>query len=174
MRNALALIFGWLAFASVHAADLWYVQGDQAMLTVPRHGAEVAATLPSQTRVEWRERQGGFVKVRSGNMEGWVLIFGLRSGISKGGNVLGEISSTVSAPLRKTDPTRIVASVGVRGVMEEALSSNNTRLDEIMKLEMLSRRSRDLPAEKLWRNVETFKVEHLPEQSSTPQGSTYE
>lgn len=149
----------------LHAAETWYVQGDQTVLTEPRPDAETVASLPSLSRVTWLERQGGYVKVSaSGKVQGWVRIFGLRSGVKKGGEGLDTLDGIVSMPLRKTDATRMVASVGVRGVMEEALRSNNVRIDEIIKMEMLAQRTRELPANKFWKRVETFKVEHLPEQ----------
>lgn len=173
LRISIFLV-GIIPFVFCKAAELWYVNSDQVLLAAPRHGANVVGHLPSQSRVSWLERKAGYVRVRSDESEGWILIFSLRSGAKDRSNAFEELNGIASLPLRETEPTRIVASVGVRGVMEEALRSNHILLEEVIKLEVLAHRSREMPMEKIWESFATFNVDHLPLRDSAQKGISYE
>ncbi len=103
----------------------------QASATSP-----IAAKATKGNAVEILDRQGGWLKVKAGKAEGWVRLLSVRVGSGGAGGVgLGDV---VGAATTRSDPTRVVAVAGVRGLNEEDMKQAKFNAEELARLEALS------------------------------------
>jgi hypothetical protein len=85
--------------------------------------------------VEIIGRQGGWVEVQSGKTRGWVRLLSVRAG--SGGAAGAGIGDVVGVATTRSDPSRVVAVAGVRGLSEEDLKKAAFNPAELAKLEGL-------------------------------------
>jgi uncharacterized protein YgiM (DUF1202 family) len=106
---------------------------DEALRSQALATATVVANAPKGSAVEVLARQGGWLKVKVGNREGWVRLLSVRVGGGGAGSVgLGDV---VGAATTKSDPTRVVAVAGLRGLNEENLKQAKFNAAELARLE---------------------------------------
>ena len=108
---------------------------DESLYTQPSATSAVAAKASKGTAVEIVGRQGGWLRIKSGKSEGWVRLLSVRAGSGgAGGAGLGDV---VGAATTKSDPSRVVAVAGVRGLNEEELKQAKYNADELARLDAM-------------------------------------
>ena len=95
--------------------------------------SKVVASVKRGTAVDIVTKQGGWLKVKAGKTEGWIRLLSVRSGTGGvGGAGVGDV---VGAATTRSDPTRVVAVAGLRGLSEEELKQAQFNADELARLE---------------------------------------
>jgi hypothetical protein len=118
--------------SAAHAAPGTLLR-DESLYTQPSATSAVAAKANKGATVDIVGRQGGWLRVKSGKSEGWVRLLSVRAGSGgAGGAGLGDV---VGAATTKSDPSRVVAVAGVRGLNEEELKQAKFNADELARLD---------------------------------------
>lgn len=95
--------------------------------------SKVVASVKRGTAVDIVSKQGGWLKVKAGKTEGWMRLLSVRSGTGGvGGAGVGDV---VGAATTRSDPTRVVAVAGLRGLSEDELKQAQFNADELSRLE---------------------------------------
>ena len=77
-------------------------------------------------------KQGGWLRVTSGQSTGWIRLLSVRAGAGGlGGAGLGDV---VGAATTRSDPSRVVAVAGLRGLNDEDLKQAKFNGEELAKL----------------------------------------
>lgn len=132
MRRILigALMLGWGAAASAATGT---VLRNEKLYTQPSATASVAGSVARGANVTIVAKQGGWLRVTSGKTTGWVRLLSVRAGAGGlGGAGLGDV---VGAATTRSDPTRVVAVAGLRGLNDEQLKQAKFNADEMARLE---------------------------------------
>lgn len=117
------------------SAPAWAAPGSMIKDDVLRQSASLAA--PSVGRVakgasvEVLARQGGWTQISHAGATGWVRILSVKTSVDKAGNTLGGIVQMGTA---RSDPRRVVAVAGLRGLNEEELRGARFNANELMRL----------------------------------------
>ena len=102
----------------------------------PSATASVAGSVAKGASVNVLAKQGGWLRVAAGNTTGWMRLLSVRVGAGGlSGSGLGDV---VGAATTKSDPSRVVAVAGLRGLNEEDLKQAKFNADELARLEALS------------------------------------
>jgi hypothetical protein len=133
------LAFGTILAASVLSSAVHAAPGtllrDESLYTQPSATSAVAAKASKGATVDIVGRQGGWLRIKSGKSEGWVRLLSVRAGSGgAGGAGLGDV---VGAATTKSDPSRVVAVAGVRGLNEEELKQAKYSAEELARLDAL-------------------------------------
>lgn len=135
MRRTLigALVaLGWAA-ASVASAASGTLLRDEKLLAQPSAKASVTASVMRGTSVTILSREGGWLHVSAGKSTGWVRLLSVRAGAGGlGGPGIGDV---VGAATTRSDPTRVVAVAGLRGLNDEQLKQAQFNAEELMRME---------------------------------------
>jgi len=109
---------------------------DENLLSKPVAGAAAAGKMKKGMAVDIVAKQGGWLQVKAGTSQGWVRLLSVRagSGGTSGGGLAG-VAGVAGAATQKSDPSRVVAVAGVRGLNEEDLKGAKYNAAEIAKLE---------------------------------------
>jgi len=99
--------------------------------------SKVVASVKRGEAVDIVTKQGGWLKVKAGKTEGWIRLLSVRSGTGGvGGAGVGDV---VGAATTRSDPTRVVAVAGLRGLSqgldEEQLKQAKFNTEELARLE---------------------------------------
>ena len=91
------------------------LERDAALLTEPRNGAPVVAQLKQGTSGEVIARKGAWVNLRTASGTGWLFSFNVRF------QAPGSSAPSAGArpPVVATQPRRVTATIGIRGLDEE-------------------------------------------------------
>ena len=130
----------WLIAASLLAAATQALAAsgtllrDETLRAQPVASAAAAGSAKRGAVVEVLAKRGGWVQVRSGKSAGWVRLLSVRAGT---GGVSGGagVGSVVGAATSKSDPSRVVAVAGLRGLNEEDLKKAQYSAAEVEKLQ---------------------------------------
>lgn len=117
----------WAASGTVLRAEKLYSQ--------PAATSKVAASVAKGANVEILAKQGGWLRVKSGNSTGWIRLLSVRAGT--GGLGGAGVRDVVGAATTKSDPSRVVAVAGLRGLDEEDLKQAKFNETELARLEAL-------------------------------------
>ena len=124
----------------VNAASAWAASGttlrDEKLYSEPSASAKVAGTVAKGASVNILAKQGGWLRVSSGKTTGWLRLLSVRTGAGGAGGV--GVGDVVGAATTKSDPSRVVAVAGLRGLNEEDLKQAKFNADELARLEGLS------------------------------------
>jgi hypothetical protein len=125
-----------LASLSAQAAP-GTVLRDEKLYAQPASTAKVVGTASRGAAVDIVAKQGGWLRVKAGTSEGWVRLLSVRAG---GGGVGGVgVGDVVGAATTKSDPTRVVAVAGLRGLGqglgEETLKQAKFNPEELARME---------------------------------------
>lgn len=124
----------------VNAASAWAASGtalrDEKLYSQPSASAKVAGTVAKGASVNILAKQGGWLRVSSGKTTGWIRLLSVRTGAGGAGGV--GVGDVVGAATTKSDPSRVVAVAGLRGLNEEDLKQAKFNADELARLEALS------------------------------------
>jgi hypothetical protein len=81
-------------------------------------------------------RQGGWLQVKAGSARGWIRLLSVRAGAGGlGGAGIGDV---VGAATTTSDPTRVVAVAGLRGLNDEDLKQAKFNEEELARMEALT------------------------------------
>jgi hypothetical protein len=165
---ALALTLGGMV-ASAAAAPGTVLRNDK-LYSKPSSSAAVTANVPKGASVEILAKQGGWLRVSAGKSSGWIRLLSVRAGAGGlGGAGLGDV---VGAATTKSDPSRVVAVAGLRGLNDEDLKQAKFNADELGRLDAWSVTAAQARSFASQSGLVTANVAALPEpkpqQSSSP------
>ncbi|MBW8371105.1 MAG: SH3 domain-containing protein [Thiobacillus sp.] len=123
----------------VTAASAWAAPGtvlrNEKLYSQPSANAKLAGTVAKGASVNIHAKQGGWLRVTSGKTTGWIRLLSVRAGAGGlGGAGLGDV---VGAATTRSDPSRVVAVAGLRGLNDEDLKQAKFNADELGRLEAL-------------------------------------
>jgi len=124
----------------VTAASAWAAPGtvlrNDKLYSQPSASARVAGSVAKGASVNILSKQGGWLRVSSGKTTGWIRLLSVRAGAGGlGGAGLGDV---VGAATTRSDPSRVVAVAGLRGLNDEDLKQAKFNADELARLDALS------------------------------------
>lgn len=95
--------------------------------------ARVTASVAKGANVDILAKQGGWLRVKAGSDTGWIRLLSVRAGTGGlGGAALGDV---VGAATTRSDPTRVVAVAGLRGLNDEDLKQAEFNAEELARME---------------------------------------
>lgn len=145
---------------------------DENLYSKPSATSPVAGKMTKGMAVEIVAKEGGWLQVKAGKAQGWVRLLSVRAGSGGGSDGLAGVVGVAGAVTQKSDPSRVVAVAGVRGLNEEDLKGAKYSAEEIARLDAyaVSRAQATAFADKS--GLKTQNVAALPKpQSSQPSGS---
>jgi hypothetical protein len=138
MQKHLLSAFALLLFsvATSALASTGTVLRDEKLYAQPSATSKVAASVPRGATVTIQQKQGGWLRVTSGKTTGWIRLLSVRAGAGGlGGAGIGDV---VGAATTKSDPSRVVAVAGLRGLNDEQLKQAKFNADELARMEALT------------------------------------
>jgi hypothetical protein len=109
---------------------------DENMLAQPSATAATVGKMSKGMSVDIIAKQGGWLQVKAGKSQGWVRLLSVRAGAGgAGGDGLAGVAGVAGAVTQKSDPSRVVAVAGVRGLNEEDLKGAKYSAEEMARLE---------------------------------------
>jgi hypothetical protein len=165
------VVLGWAA-ASVASAATGTVLRDEKLLTQPSATASVSGSVARGATATILAKEGGWLRVTAGKTIGWVRLLSVRAGTGGlGGAGIGDV---VGAATTRSDPTRVVAVAGLRGLNDEQLKQAQFNADELARLEAQGVSAAQASGFAGQSGLAVVKVADLPqpkaEQSSSPWG----
>ena len=162
---------GW-AVASVASAATGTVLRDEKLRAQPSATASVAGSVARGASVTILAKEGGWLRVTAGKTTGWVHLLSVRAGAGGlGGAGIGDV---VGAATTRSDPTRVVAVAGLRGLNDEQLKQAQFNADELARMEAQGVTAAQADGFASQSGLTAVKVADLPkpkaEQSSSPWG----
>jgi len=130
------LIPAALLVLCVTAASAWAAPGtvlrNDKLYSQPSASSTVAGSVAKGASVNILAKQGGWLRVTAGKSTGWVRLLSVRAGAGGlGGAGLGDV---VGAATTKSDPSRVVAVAGLRGLNDEDLKQAKFNAEELARL----------------------------------------
>lgn len=135
MQKSLISVLALLAccLATSAAATSGTVLRNEKLYSQPSATAKVAASVPKGASVTILAKQGGWLRVTAGKNTGWIRLLSVRAGAGGlGGAGIGDV---VGAATTRSDPSRVVAVAGLRGLSDEELKQARFNADELTRLE---------------------------------------
>jgi hypothetical protein len=135
MQKILFSAFALLLFsmATSALASTGTVLRDEKLYTQPSATSSVAASVPRGATVTIQQKQGGWLRVTSGKTTGWIRLLSVRAGAGGlGGAGVGDV---VGAATTRSDPSRVVAVAGLRGLNDEELKQAKFNAEELARME---------------------------------------
>jgi hypothetical protein len=108
---------------------------EEKLYTKPSASSPVAGKMTKGMAVEIIAKQGGWLQVKAGKAQGWVRLLSVRAGAGGSGGGLADVAGVAGAVTQKSDPSRVVAVAGVRGLNEEDLKGAKYSAEEIARLD---------------------------------------
>lgn len=99
----------------------------------PASTSKVTASVAKGASVDILARQGGWLRVKAGNAMGWIRLLSVRAGAGGLGGV--GVGDVVGAATTRSDPTRVVAVAGLRGLSDEDLKQAKFNAEELAWME---------------------------------------
>lgn len=130
--SALALML----LATAASATPGTVLRDEKLYTQPAASAAAAASVAKGTSVTVLSKQGGWLRVTAGRSTGWIRLLSVRVG--GGGLASVGVGDVVGAATTRSDPSKVVAVAGLRGLSDEELKSAQFNAQEIARLDSLA------------------------------------
>ena len=102
----------------------------------PASTSKVTASVAKGASVEILGKQAGWLRVKAGSQSGWIRLLSVRAGAGGlGGAGVGDV---VGAATTRSDPTRVVAVAGLRGLNDEDLKQAKFNAEELARMDALS------------------------------------
>jgi hypothetical protein len=121
----------------VATASAWAAPGtvlrDEKLYSQPTSGSSVTASVVKGAGVEILDKQGGWLRVTAGKSTGWIRLLSVRAGAGGLGGV--GVGDVVGAATTRSDPSRVVAVAGLRGLNDEDLKKATFNADELARLD---------------------------------------
>jgi len=87
--------------------------------------------------VQILSQQGAWMQVRADGNTGWVRLLNVRKGTAMQTDVAGGVAGVLALGTTRSDPSRVVATAGVRGLDEEDLKAAKFDAKQVEKLNSL-------------------------------------
>lgn len=143
---------------------------DENMLAQPSATAAEVGKMTKGASVDIVAKQGGWLQIKLGKAQGWVRLLSVRAGTGgAGGSGLADVAGAVT---QKSDPSRVVAVAGVRGLNEEDLKGAKYNADEIARLEKYTVSAAQAQAFADKSGLKSQNVAGLPKPKSESQSNT--
>jgi hypothetical protein len=159
MKYLYALILYASLAAPVYAWQVAYTVRSTEIKQLPYSDATTVGTLDEKAKVNIMLRQGGWVKINSGNGNGWVRMLSLRSDSTakKGDSGLQSMLN-----VGRSGSSGITTTTGIRGLSEEDLKNAKPNPEEFEKLQKYALNK--AKAEKFARDakLKTQQLDYLP------------
>lgn len=126
------LLAGLLSGAAL-AASPGSLLRNETLKSQPSATASSVGSVNKGAAVDIIGRRGGWVQIQSGRSRGWVRLLSVRAG--SGGAAGAGIGDVVGVATNKSNPSRVVAVAGVRGLSEEDLKKAEFNGGELAKME---------------------------------------
>lgn len=130
--SALALML----LATAASATPGTVLRDEKLYAQPAASAATAASVAKGASVTVLSKQGGWLRVTAGRSTGWIRLLSVRVG--GGGLASVGVGDVVGAATTRSDPSKVVAVAGLRGLSDEELKSAQFNAQEIARLDSLA------------------------------------
>lgn len=119
------------------SASAWAAPGtvlrNEKLYSQPSASASVAANVTKGASVNILAKQGGWLRVTAGRSTGWIRLLSVRAGAGGlGGAGVGDV---VGAATTRSDPSRVVAVAGLRGLTDADLKQAKFNPDELARME---------------------------------------
>ena len=106
---------------------------DEKIYGQPSSSAAVAGSVAKGASVNILAKEGGWLRVTAGKTTGWIRLVSVRAGEgSLGGTGVGDV---VGAATTRSDPSRVVAVAGLRGLNDEELKQAKFNAGELAQLD---------------------------------------
>jgi len=99
--------------------------------------AAASAKVAKGAAVEILATQGGWARVRHVDNTGWVRLLNVRRGTASQTDVVGGVASVLAMGAQRSDPNRVVATAGVRGLGITELKAAKFDAKQLERLEGL-------------------------------------
>lgn len=157
-------------------ASAWAAPGtvlrNEKLYSQPSASAKVAGTVAKGASVNILAKQGGWLRVTSGKTTGWIRLLSVRAGAGGAGGV--GVGDVVGAATTKSDPSRVVAVAGLRGLNEEDLKKATFNADEVARLDAMSVSATQARNFASQAGLAAVKVQALPEPKAAQSSSPWE
>lgn len=108
----------------------------EKLYSEPASTSKVMASVAKGASVEILGKQAGWLRVKAGSQSGWIRLLSVRAGSGGlGGTGVGDV---VGAATTRSDPTRVVAVAGLRGLNDEDLKQAKFNAEELARMETLT------------------------------------
>ncbi len=131
---SLAVLTLSLLATSALAASGTVLRNDK-LYTQPNATSAAAGSVAKGASVNVLSKQGGWLRVSAGKTTGWIRLLSVRMG--EGGLGGAGIGDVVGAATTKSDPSRVVAVAGLRGLNDEDLKQAKFNPEELGRLDAL-------------------------------------
>jgi hypothetical protein len=143
---------------------------DEKLYASAASNSKVVASVKRGSAVDIVTKQGGWLKVKAGNSEGWIRLLSVRAGTGGvGGAGVGDV---VGAATTRSDPTRVVAVAGLRGLSEEELKQAQFNAEELARLEAGAVKPADAKARASRYGLVASNVARLPDPKAASKSSS--
>lgn len=127
--SALALML----LAGAAMATPGTVLRNEKLYSQPSGTSTAAGSVAKGASVTVLAKQGGWLRVTAGKTTGWIRLLSVRLGAGGlGGAGIGDV---VGAATTKSDPSKVVAVAGLRGLNDEELKQAKFNPEELARLE---------------------------------------
>lgn len=126
-----ALVLSLLTASALAAPGT--VLRNEKLYTQPSASAAVAGSVAKGASVNVLSKQGGWLRITAGKTTGWIRLLSVRVG--GGGLSSVGIGDVVGAATTKSDPSKVVAVAGLRGLNDEELKQAKFNPEELARLE---------------------------------------
>lgn len=108
----------------------------EKLYSEPASTSKVTASVAKGASVEILGKQAGWLRVKAGSQSGWIRLLSVRAGAGGlGGAGVGDV---VGAATTRSDPTRVVAVAGLRGLNDEDLKQAKFNAEELARMDARS------------------------------------
>jgi hypothetical protein len=108
----------------------------EKLYSEPASSSKVTASVAKGASVEILGKQAGWLRVKAGSQSGWIRLLSVRVG--SGGLGGAGVGDVVGAATTRSDPTRVVAVAGLRGLNEEDLKQAKFNAEELARMDARS------------------------------------
>ena len=135
----------------------------------PSATSAAAGSVAKGASVNVLSKQGGWLRVSAGKTMGWIRLLSVRVGEGGvGGTGLGDV---VGAATTKSDPSRVVAVAGLRGLNDEELKQAKFNAEELGRLDALGVSGAQAKSFAAQAGLAAVSVPALPQPASQQQSS---
>lgn len=160
-----------VAVGAAQAAQGTVLRNDKLYMQ-PSATSKVAGSAAKGATVSILAKQGGWLKVTAGKSTGWIRLLSVRAGAGGlGGAGLGDV---VGAATTKSDPSRVVAVAGLRGLNDEDLKRAKFNGEELARMDAWSATPAQARSFAGQSGLAVANVPGLPEPQSAQSSSPWE
>lgn len=109
---------------------------NERLYAQPSATAAATGNVAKGENVNVLAKEGGWLRVSAGKTTGWIRLLSVRVG--EGGLGGAGIGDVVGAATTKSDPSRVVAVAGLRGLNDEDLKQAKFNAEELGRLDALA------------------------------------